>query len=286
MSDPVSLGRIFREKREKMDLSREDVAGKTYMNIGIITDIEDGIFDKLSPVYMKSFIRKYSEFLELDVKDMLKQYEGISGKVPVKEFVVESKRSVKEKKSEETEAEKVPVLQDKKLRMVMALILLGVLVILTVIFINVTKKVLKSPPREVPVVAPPRQAALRREAEPVKIVKAESEKAVKQVVAPKLETKSPVKSGSVTLTLKARDRVWVQITSLSGDKIFDGFLNAGDSRTWKSEDTLRVWTGKGSMLDFTVNGRDLGVVVPGVAKNIQISAEGVLIGNDWAVRFQ
>jgi cytoskeleton protein RodZ len=282
MSDPVSLGRIFREKREKMDLSREDVAEKTYINMGVITDIEEGIFDKLSPVYMKSFIRKYSELLGLDEKDMLKKYEGISGKVPVKEFVVESESPAKEKKAEIPEG---PVPQDKKLRTLTAVILLGVLVILTVIFINVTKKVLKSPPREVPVVAPSRPAASRREAEQVQAPKAVPEKTVRQVVTPKIETKSPAKSGKVTLTLKARDRVWVQITSFSGDKIFDGFLNKGDSRTWESEDTLSVWTGKGSMLDFTVNGRDLGVIVPGVAKNIQISSEGVLIGNDWAVRF-
>ncbi|MFA6636976.1 MAG: RodZ domain-containing protein [Candidatus Omnitrophota bacterium] len=283
MSDRISLGKLFREKREKMDLSREDVSGKTYINIGVITDIEEGIFDKLSPVYMKSFIKKYSEFLGLDGNDMLKKYEGISGKVLVKEFVVESGPPAKEKKSEIPES---PVPRGKKLRTVTAVILLGVLVILMVTLINVTKKVLMSPPRKVPVVAPTRPAAFRREAEPVKIIKAEPEKVVKQVVTSKTETKSPVKNGSVTLTLKARDRVWVQVTSLSGDKIFDGFLNSGDSRTWKSENTLRVWTGKGSMLDFTVNGRDLGVIVPGVAKNIQISSEGVLIDNDWAVQFQ
>ena len=50
-------------------------------------------------------------------------------------------------------------------------------------------------------------------------------------------------------------------------------------------ETIIVWTGKADMLDFIVNNRQVGKVAAGVVRNIQVSSEGVRIGDTWVKRF-
>ena len=296
MSASESLGKIFLEKREKMNLTREDVSEKTYINIKVISDIESGFFDKLSSVYMKSFLKKYSDFLGLDANDVLKQYDGIARSIPEKRFSVEKKLPEKEKilpkKEMAPKKEKIPskkekrpseagsVMIEKKMHLVAIIALSIVFAVLLLILVNVVKKAFKSPPREVPVVyrsEPKGNITLKVNNVPKETnIKTSSKKDGKDNVPEKI---------SVKLTLTARDRVWVQVASSSGGKIFDGFLNGGDSRTWEAGGTLTVWTGKANVLDFKVNGRDLGVVASGVVKNIQVSDKGVLVGDNWVTRF-
>ena len=289
MSTAESLGKIFKEKRTELGLKHEDVSGKTYINIGVIVDIESGVFDKLSPVYMKSFIKKYTDFLGLDTNEILKQYESVVRGTPVKAFSVKVEQSPKEEKAslvENISAKKekivsplkvVPIVN--KLQPVVAVLLTVVFIALVLALVNVTKKVLTSPPRQVSVVAPARLTGPR-----VKDDKTVSQKLGKKSASRKTTVSKISENSPVMFSLKARDRVWVQVASFSGGKIFDGFLNDGDSRSWKGEGTFTVWTGKANMLDFNVNGRDLGVVASGVVRNIKVSAEGVLVGDDWVVR--
>ena len=291
MSASELLGKIFQEKRKRRSLEIEDVSGKTYINIGIIIDIESGVFDKLSPVYMRSFIKKYSNFLELNVEEMLKQYEGIVSGSSVKAFSTELKQPTKKKKATSRESispekeKKVSLFHSltakKKVQIISAVLLAVVFMALVVTLIRVTNKVLTSPPRVVPVVAPSKVSS-----SPVPAPKIVPNKIKRKSIFAKKEVKPIAANSPVTLILAARDRVWVQVASSSGGKIFDGFLKDGDSRTWKGTGTFTIWTGKANMLDFTVNGNDLGVVASGVVRNIKVSAEGVFVGDDWVIRFR
>ena len=303
MSTAESLGKIFKEKRTELGLKHEDVSGKTYISIGVIVDIESGVFDKLSPVYMKSFIKKYTDFLGLDTNEILKQYESVVRGISVKAFSVKVEQSPKEEKAslfedmlpkkvkrsslvENISAKKEKIVSPlkvvpiaNKLQTVAVVLLIVVFIALVLALVNVTKKVLTSPPRQVPVVAPARSTGPR-----VKDDKTVSRKLGKKSASAKTIVSNISENSPVMFSLKARDRVWVQVASSSEGKIFDGFLNDGDSRSWKGEGIFTVWTGKANMLDFNVNGRDLGVVASGVVRNIKVSAEGVLVGDDWVVR--
>ncbi len=304
MSAAESLGKMFQDKREKLGLERDDVASKTFINVKVITDIEAGVFEKLSPVYMKSFIKKYSEFLSLDTDEALRQYDIASRAVPVKTFSVEEKPLRKEKKEPpvkkppQAKKMKKPVVPaqapgrketkrsvfgaisfEKKMQVVVAAVLLTVFAVLLVVLVNVTVKAFRSPRREVIPAALYKASAGENGAGTVSRSVAEKTDPRQNKVS------SAVTGASVSLVLKASDRVWVQVASSEQGKLFDGFLNAGDSREWKTKGTLTVWTGKASVLSFKVNGRDLGVVATGVVRNIKVSAEGVLVGDDWVKRF-
>ncbi|MFH1877681.1 MAG: RodZ domain-containing protein, partial [Candidatus Omnitrophota bacterium] len=84
--------------------------------------------------------------------------------------------------------------------------------------------------------------------------------------------------------LKAHGEVWVQVKD--GEKnLYAGVLKDGESKTWKSDRLLTVWTGKGEMLDFYLNTRKIGNVANGVVKNIKVTSNGIKIGDEWAARF-
>jgi cytoskeletal protein RodZ len=288
MSNAESLGKIFQKKRQELGFDIETVASRTYMNVKVINEIESGVFDKLSPVYMKSFIKKYSNFLALDMEDMLKRYEEISREAPLKGFSVKTepankkeinsspvKASLNAKPEDLTKKKKMALKafpSGKNPQTLVAVALFFVLGLLVFVLVNVTKNVLTSPPREVLVVPTERSLPQKKDS-------ATGIQPAKTLV--KKPSRVPSGTEVVSLTLKARDRAWVQLGYPSGKKLFDGFLNAGDSRTWKAEGSITVWTGKAEMLNFTVNGNDLGTVAAGVVKNIKVSADGVMVGDDW-----
>lgn len=67
-----SLGQILREAREKKGVSIPDVSHATRIKIEYLEKMEADQFDKLiAPAYAKSFLRMYSQYLKLDVNEML-----------------------------------------------------------------------------------------------------------------------------------------------------------------------------------------------------------------------
>jgi hypothetical protein len=67
-----SIGHILREAREKKGVSIADVSHATRIKIEYLEKMEADQFDKLiAPAYAKSFLRMYSQYLGLDVHEML-----------------------------------------------------------------------------------------------------------------------------------------------------------------------------------------------------------------------
>ncbi len=258
------IGNIFKEAREKLNLSVEDAYRKSRIHPAVIKDIENGVFDRIGKLYVKSFLKKYSIVLGLDPDNVMKEYESIAPTISGREFDLGAKE--KEEKDEVLGA-----LTEKRLQMALAAILSVILVFLIFVLIGMmkSKMMLSRQTKETAVTAKKITAA-----------PAKTQEKVSKRIAPAART-----SASVTLTLKAREDAWLQVTS-EKDKIFEGVLEKGDSKTWKSDGTLTVWTGKADKLDFTVNNRRIGKIAAGVVKNIKISSGGIRIGDTWVTRLK
>ena len=61
--------------RESKDISIKEIAESTKVNTKFLSAIESGNFDVLPTVYMRLFIRSYCEFLDIDAKKVLDDYE-------------------------------------------------------------------------------------------------------------------------------------------------------------------------------------------------------------------
>jgi len=65
--DLVSLGKLFVDRREELNLSLKAIESATSIRMVYLEAIEAGEVDKLiSPIYAQGFVRQYAAFLGLD----------------------------------------------------------------------------------------------------------------------------------------------------------------------------------------------------------------------------
>lgn len=60
-----AVGEIFRSARQQRNLSIDEVSKLTKIGVRVIESIEHGNFQALPPTYMRSFVRTYSQFLNI-----------------------------------------------------------------------------------------------------------------------------------------------------------------------------------------------------------------------------
>ena len=65
----------LKQIRESKEISIKEIAESTKINTKFLDAIESGNFDSLPTVYMRLFIRSYCEFLDIDPKKVLDDYE-------------------------------------------------------------------------------------------------------------------------------------------------------------------------------------------------------------------
>jgi hypothetical protein len=71
---PVS--QILRQTREKLGISLEEVAQRTYIKLPYLVALEEGDVGKLpAQVYIHGYIRQYAKLLELNGSDLVLQYQ-------------------------------------------------------------------------------------------------------------------------------------------------------------------------------------------------------------------
>jgi cytoskeletal protein RodZ len=281
------IGNKFKEKRKALGVSVEDASTQSRIHSNVIADIENGVFDRLDKLYIKSFLKKYAAFLGIDEKSVIEQYNKISCALPEKEFtfVIE-----KEEKRTPVTLPTLPPISKEQLQKILIAASSVVLVMLMFVLIGTMKSKIslarqrraETLPKKVAVQPKP-----RKEVAPApKIEEAKKTSALQEKPASNFAggMKAPAKEGAITFTLRSRGDAWVRV-SHDGDVLYDGTLHDGDSKTWKAEGTIRVWTGKAERLDFIVNDHKVSKVAIGVVKDIKVSSDGVKIGDDWAARF-
>ncbi|MBF0215628.1 MAG: helix-turn-helix domain-containing protein [Candidatus Omnitrophica bacterium] len=314
MATKKEFGKLFRDAREGKGFTVEDVSRDSHIHQRVIEDIENGEFDRLGKLYIRSFMKKYAVHLGLEVDDVLKIFDHLT-----KPKADEVKSSLKPMRDAPDSPEKKAVRQEtpmsksgigasvRSLSMINILIPLAVVIFIfafiaslrtgahrrkemAVLDLVEKKQIIETIPEKTK--APlkgktgnqsqskntsDKTAATSRAA--AKTPDEPSRREVSQVVTPQIKETEPAATG-VELTLKARGEVWVQV--FDGKKtIYVGTLQNGDSKTLYGKDTLLVWTGKGEFLDFTVDGKFIGKAADGVKRNISVSKNGIKIGDNW-----
>ncbi|PLV57236.1 RodZ family helix-turn-helix domain-containing protein [Thermotoga sp. SG1] len=80
------MGEIFRKKREEKGITLLDASLFTNINPSKLKRIEEGDLQNLdAEIYVKSYIKRYAEFLELSPEEMLKMYEEGKGDIAPEE---------------------------------------------------------------------------------------------------------------------------------------------------------------------------------------------------------
>ncbi len=307
------IGKLFAETRKKKNITIDDAYRKSRIHPEVLRNIENGQFDKINKPYLKSFLKQYANFLELDTEKVLAKYEEISTSVPEVGFnlkKIDEKEKEKKKieplkpEKKEPKKEAVQIFTEKKaggdkMKFIFVGVLSAILAILVLtLFDTVKSKMTNSDDKNKVKTTRQKKDAAKKKApkkakaktkikkkKPAPKQKSKKTTSSKKAAASKKKSSKSKKETSVRMVLKARGKVWVQVNE--GDKmLFAGVLLKGQSKTWKSTGTLTVWTGKADVLDFIVNTRKIKSFATGVVKNIKVSDKGIRVGDRWVAELE
>jgi len=251
------IGKIFKEEREKQNLSVDEACQRSRIHSNVIKDIESGIFDRMGKIYLKSFISKYAIFLEMDTEKIMREFEEIVKEMPGREFSLDIDEKALKEETFEIDSD-----IQKKIQIFIIAGIGTVFIIILFFLIGLIKS--------------------RKRSTPAKQVSTVEH--VKPAAKEKRKPRPKDKSATVVLTLKTRGDVWLQIKSEEDDLLFAGIIEKGKTKTWEHSGPLKIWTGKAEWLEFTLNGNKLGIISKGVVKDIDVSERGIRVDNAWVTR--
>jgi cytoskeletal protein RodZ len=257
------IGPTLKEARAKQALSLEEVHAKIKIHPRVLQLLEEEKFDKLpSPLFAKSFLKSYADFLSVDTDQVMSQYEKIEKKEPEQVIFIKP-AEMRERKSADLSWLAGPAVAA-------ALVAGGFGLWIAAGAIR------ESLPKWKP--APPKTAAPKKAAAS-KPVPAKEEKPASsdwlrspsQGNFPSIPKRTPLE-----LKVKAVDNVWMRVTA-DGKVVFQTILKRGATETWTAKQSIEIWTGNSSNMVLALNGNSLGSPGKGVVKKLTITHDGVRI---------
>ena len=82
------------------------------------------------------------------------------------------------------------------------------------------------------------------------------------------------KNEKLELSIMITDDVWAEVKR-DGNIILSGTLKKGTTRNWQADESFEIWTGNASVMELTLNGRNLGPVGRGVKRGVIIDRQGI-----------
>lgn len=224
------LGDILRERRESLNLTIKDVADMTKLKKSTILALEEGNYKELQePVYIRGFLKIYASVLNLDYEELyplLDRELRMAGKI--------SEEEIPRKKS--------------------WAFLVGIVIVIAILAFycifswlsrlgSLKGKTEMTTPVTQPVQVKPESGFEKPKVE---------EKTITQESVP------PVKR-EVSVEIKGLGYSWLRVI-VDDKKVFEGFINTGDSYSWKGERKIVVRVGNAGAVRIILNNRDLGVL--------------------------
>lgn len=238
-----SIGARLRQAREAKGISLEQAQKDTRIHNRILAALEvDGPEEAISgTVYIKSFIRKYADYLGLDGVTLAEEYKGKRPN-PREQILIAAEKDT---------SFKFPV--KKLFTAVIAIMIVFAGFKLAMFAGSKIKEGLKSKPKVVKKAGVPNPKP-------------------KTAVTP---VAAPVPQGeNITLKIKAKSDVYLKVKA-DGSVIYDGVLKKGSDEKWEAKDSLDISTSRADAIAAELNGNSLGTLGKGVTKGILITRDGL-----------
>lgn len=272
------LGEYLKKLREQKNISLEEVQKNTNIQIRYLAALESGNFSAIpgGQVYIKGFLKNYARSIGIDDKEILEIYKSI----------IESERKEAEEKAKEDESSAdseelqtplrppIPKIHvEPKARHRKGLVIIAIIVVIGALLVFKMSGLQESKPKEEikPPVSqntplnengsenntnnPPLNENEDIDNEPVE----NSKEAVIELVEDlPTQTVYDIQDEYIEVTINIPEgRCWISV-SKDGSAEFEGILNAGDTRTWRADQSLKIKIGNPPVVNLTINGKDFG----------------------------
>ena len=251
----AAIGELLREAREKKSLTIGQVQAQTRIHSTVLQALEEGRADELLPAaYARSFLKKYTDYLGLDSKDILNKYSSLH---PVSQSP-NQKINIPEVK----EPVDMSGLFHVAKRAIVFVIILVVVLFLGSKLVGSFKK----------------HKAARRQ-DPA----AKSRPTAQQPIAQK---KTPAKPQVINqtgredlpfnFTLKVKQNVYIKFKK-DGEILFSRVIDKGSVESYSVQRKVELDVAKAEVVELVIDGKSLVSPGKGVIKNIEITKKGVKI---------
>lgn len=266
----ATIGQSLKDARSKKSATLEDVHAKTKIHPRILQLLEEEKFDKLpSPLFAKSFLRSYAEFLELNADEIVTTYEKIGGAARNETANSLYIEPAHERNKPFKKVKKEYFVLPAALAVLVVIAVIGYDMFKTVSHWNAKqKKIAPSSHSSKFVAAKAASAAAQVAEKPV----GDWLRSVELGNFPKLSKKD-----TLELQIKALDEVWMRVTC-DGKVLYESILKRGALETWTASGRIELWTGNSSNMQLSLNKYPLGSPGKGVVKKMVINHDGVRIG--------
>jgi len=244
-----SPGARLKKIRLEKGLSLEEAHKKTKIHLNVLRALEEDSLIDFNPVYVKGFLKIYCNFLGLDPKDYIPDYQEPRSKVELsRDFPRKSAPLFR------IPSLKLPTLKAVHIKTVFTVILIVVFIVL-LFKLGKTLSLKRSP-------------ALNK-------TSITSSKIDKTPVS-KPEVASTVKI--IRLDIRAKENCFVQVKS-DGQVIFQNVLRKGRAENWQAMNKIELSLGNAAAVELEVNGKRISALGRrGQAlKNILITKEGLTV---------
>ena len=255
----VSIGKRFKEAREKKDLTIEQIRKQTKIHSTVLIAIEEGrISEILTDTYTRSFLKKYAQILGLPANEILKEYfpphqEPAALNIPFDENPL----------PREMKAEPKVLYFTGKVILIIALLLIAVFIGSRLIVSFNRFKVSKQQ-KQIAVFAKKKQSKTAKPAQKKKTaVKADS--GSKDIIP---------KSTQLSLIMKVKEPVLVKLTK-DGVLMFARVLSKDLIETITANESIDLEIGNAQALDLTLNGRSISMPSKNNIFTLVITRKGV-----------
>ncbi len=244
-----SIGSELRQARQARGISIEQAQKDTRIHSKILKALEEDKIDEVArgPVYIKGFIKKYADYLRLDGVSLADEYFKGHPKLVEPALILRGERI----------PFRFPVRRLASISFTILIIIFGFRLLA---FIGSKAKAnLKSRPK----------VAKKVEAEQTKPTLKTIPSEITIPVTAKFK-----KGENLLLTIKARQDVWLKVTS-DDTVIFEDILKKGSQESWQATKSLEISTGRAEVLNVELNGTRLKPFGKGVVKGILITKDGL-----------
>lgn len=249
----AGIGEKLKNAREKRGLAIDQAQKQTHIHSTVLTALEEGRCDEiLTPTYVKSFLKKYSNYLGLDTRRILDEYEAIHPQP--------AHPSAPRRPEEERTAKIVQYAY-----LIKPLLILIVVTFFIFLLGNLTANYLKASKARPAQKGAAGPAGLSAKKEPAGASRGN------------LVFQDPIpKAAPLNLTIKVKQQVLIQLKK-DGVLLYKRVLAKGSTETLLANDTINIFVAKAEAIELTLNGRRLKIDAKGQVKDLEITRRGVRI---------
>ena len=255
----LSVGKKLKEAREKKSLTIEQVQKQTKIHSTVLIGLEEGRANELlTDTYLRSFLKKYAQFLLLNSAELLKEYFPTHPEsAPVVNMSAEENIFSKET-------------TDPPKFLYMTGLIIGTVVLL-ILFIFLAGKISSALKR--PRVAGQKRSLRAAKKEQPTIVKKAQKK--KSAVKTKSASREFIpKSAPLILEIRVKEAVLVKLKR-DGVLLFENVLTKGLAERIIADNSIELDISKAEAIELTLNGKPLVLPNKNVIFGLEITRKGV-----------